>query len=160
MLTFITSLALLLAPPEGARNQRQQGTLKAGDVAPTFTLQDVEGKKTVKLDVARIQKYQTTDFQFGMVDRLLADPDKAASLTTKALKVLVTDSDGNPVPKAPVLRPLVVCVASPAPVSVAVSVKVWAATGVAANPIRAAAIERAIIQREVIAVSSSTGVSD
>ena len=35
--------------PAGARPNIQQGTLKDGDAAPDFALQDIEGKKTVKL---------------------------------------------------------------------------------------------------------------
>jgi len=42
--------------------------------------------------VTAIQKYSTTDFQFGTVDKDLAKP----------LKVLVTDEQGYPVPGAPV----------------------------------------------------------
>ena len=37
----------------GARPSIQQGTLKDGDAAPDFTLQDIEGKKTVRLSELR-----------------------------------------------------------------------------------------------------------
>lgn len=38
---------------QGARPNISQGTLKDGDAAPDFTLQDIEGKKTVKLSELR-----------------------------------------------------------------------------------------------------------
>ena len=40
-------------PKQQARPNISQGTLKDGDVAPDFTLQDSEGKKTVKLSELR-----------------------------------------------------------------------------------------------------------
>jgi cytochrome oxidase Cu insertion factor (SCO1/SenC/PrrC family) len=49
-------LAVLGAVPSDAPAQQRrprQGTLRAGQAAPDFTLQDVEGKKTVKLAEAR-----------------------------------------------------------------------------------------------------------
>jgi cytochrome oxidase Cu insertion factor (SCO1/SenC/PrrC family) len=50
MMTLLMASLLLFAPPEGARQQRQQGTLKVGDAAPAFSLQDLEGKQTVRLE--------------------------------------------------------------------------------------------------------------
>ena len=54
LLTLTTLTLLALAAdnkqnPSGARPNIQQGTLEDGVVAPDFALQDVEGKKTVKL---------------------------------------------------------------------------------------------------------------
>lgn len=49
-------LASLCPGAENGARQRpniSQGTLKDGDVAPDFTLQDIEGKKTVKLSELR-----------------------------------------------------------------------------------------------------------
>jgi hypothetical protein len=53
-------------------------------------------------------------------------------------------------PKAPVLMPLVVCVASPAPVRFAVSVKVCADAGTAASPASATVATSAKAQRDLI----------
>ena len=44
-LLFIVSFANTQQPPQ----RPQQGSLKVGDPAPAFTLQDAEGKQTVKL---------------------------------------------------------------------------------------------------------------
>lgn len=43
--------ALVSAGAQGLRPQ--EGTLKVGDTAPDFTVQDVEGKKTVKLSALK-----------------------------------------------------------------------------------------------------------
>jgi cytochrome oxidase Cu insertion factor (SCO1/SenC/PrrC family) len=42
-------LLVTLAAVQAHPSQPQNGNLKEGDVAPNFTIKDVEGKKTVKL---------------------------------------------------------------------------------------------------------------
>jgi cytochrome oxidase Cu insertion factor (SCO1/SenC/PrrC family) len=37
------------APNRRAADRRREGDLKVGDLAPDFTVQDLEGKRTVKL---------------------------------------------------------------------------------------------------------------
>lgn len=45
------------APPDAAARQkfdrRQEGTLKVGDVAPDFTVQDIDGKQSITLSALR-----------------------------------------------------------------------------------------------------------
>jgi cytochrome oxidase Cu insertion factor (SCO1/SenC/PrrC family) len=42
-------LLVTLAVVQARSDQPQNGNLKEGDIAPNFTIMDVEGKKTVKL---------------------------------------------------------------------------------------------------------------
>jgi cytochrome oxidase Cu insertion factor (SCO1/SenC/PrrC family) len=44
---LLVAAAALTSPAQQPR--QREGTLKVGDAAPDFTVQDVEGKKTVKL---------------------------------------------------------------------------------------------------------------